>query len=109
MQEAVDHWEGGLKATGGASVPSKSYWYLINFIWTGEKWRYATKEDFPGDISIRTTDDSVRETLQRLETDIARDTLEVFLAMDGNNKEEVRHLREKAEDFADCVRTGFPS
>ena len=52
MQDAVDHWEGGLKATGGALVPSKSYWYLIDFIWTGDKWRYATRDNFPGDISI---------------------------------------------------------
>jgi hypothetical protein len=39
MQQALDHWEGGLKATGGALVPSKSYWYLINFVWTGEHWK----------------------------------------------------------------------
>jgi hypothetical protein len=31
MQSALDHWEGGLKATGGALVPEKSYWYLIDF------------------------------------------------------------------------------
>jgi hypothetical protein len=34
MQQAIDHWEGGLKATGGALVPAKSYWYLIAFVWT---------------------------------------------------------------------------
>jgi hypothetical protein len=48
MQQAIDHWEGGLKATGGALVPEKSNWYLIDFVWKGEKWRYATKEDIPG-------------------------------------------------------------
>jgi hypothetical protein len=32
MQSALDQWEGGLKATGGALVPEKSYWYLIDFI-----------------------------------------------------------------------------
>ena len=109
MQAAVDHWEGGLKATGGALVPSKSYWYLIDFIWTRDKWRYATQDDFPGDISIRMADDLVRETLERLDFEVARETLGVFLSMDGNNREEVRHLREKAEAFANCVRTGFLS
>jgi hypothetical protein len=31
MQEAVNHWEGGLRASGGALVPSKSHWYLVDF------------------------------------------------------------------------------
>ena len=107
MQRALDHWEGGLKATGGALVPEKSYWYLIDFIWTGEKWRYATKIDIPGDISINNVDDSGRDTLRRFEANIAKETLGVFLAMDGNNKEETHHLRKKAVAFADCIRTGF--
>jgi hypothetical protein len=38
MQQAINHWEGGLKATGGALVPEKSYWYLIDFVWTGKQW-----------------------------------------------------------------------
>ena len=37
MQEVVNHWEGGLKATDGALVPLKSYWYLIDFVWDGKK------------------------------------------------------------------------
>ncbi len=32
LQEAVDHWEGGLKATCGAIVPEKTFWYLIDFV-----------------------------------------------------------------------------
>jgi hypothetical protein len=30
MQVVIDTWEGGLRASGGALVPSKSYWYLIH-------------------------------------------------------------------------------
>ena len=30
-QEALDHWEGGLRATGGAIVPAKSHWYYVAF------------------------------------------------------------------------------
>ena len=29
LQRAVDTWEGGLKVTGGALGPEKSYWYLV--------------------------------------------------------------------------------
>jgi hypothetical protein len=31
MQSMLEHWEGGLYATGGALVPYKSYWYGIDF------------------------------------------------------------------------------
>ena len=33
MQEAINHWEGGLKATGGALNPTISLWYTIDFKW----------------------------------------------------------------------------
>jgi hypothetical protein len=96
MQEVVDHWEGGLKATGGALVPSKSYWYLVDFIWDGKKWTYSTKEDVPGDISIRTVDGESRVNLTRYEVDHAEETLGVYLAMDGNNTEECAALQKKS-------------
>ena len=85
MQEVVDHWEGGLKATGGALVPSKSYWYLVDFIWDGKKWTYLTKEDVPGDISIRTVDGESCVNLTRYEVHHAEETLGVHFSMDGNN------------------------
>ena len=31
MQDAINHWEGGLKATGGALNPTKSSWCTIDF------------------------------------------------------------------------------
>jgi ribonuclease HI len=109
MQGVVDHWEGGLRTTGGALVPSKSYWYLIDFIWTGKEWKYASLEDVPGDITIRSVDGSGRETLKRHEVDHAEETLGVFLAMDGNNVKECKKLREKANEYAACIRSGFIS
>jgi hypothetical protein len=35
LQLAVDTWEGGLKVTGGALGPDKSFWYLVSFKWIG--------------------------------------------------------------------------
>ena len=34
MQGSLTAWEGGLSAAGGAIVPEKSHWYLIDFVWT---------------------------------------------------------------------------
>ena len=106
MQEVIDHWEGGLRATGGAIVPKKSYWYLIDWIWEKGKWRYASIDDIPGDLTIRDTCGSKRVILQRYNLEIAKETLGVFLAMDGNNREEIVKLRAKTQEFADQIRTG---
>ena len=38
MQQAVDTWEGGLRASGGVLVPTKSYWFLIHFVFERNSW-----------------------------------------------------------------------
>jgi len=50
MQAALLLWEQGLRATGGALVPSKSFWYNIDFRWKGSHWRYLT--DKPGPMTL---------------------------------------------------------
>jgi hypothetical protein len=55
IQRSVDRWEGGLRATGWALVPSKSHWYLIDLFWTGKLWRYQKMEEMPGKLSILDT------------------------------------------------------
>jgi hypothetical protein len=41
IQSAMDTWEGGLRATGGALEPEKSFWYLIRFLWKNGQWAYV--------------------------------------------------------------------
>jgi hypothetical protein len=106
MQQVVNTWEGGLRASGGALVPSKSYWFLIHHIFENNKWRYARIEETPGNITIRDTHGNGRVELERLEVDDARETLGVFIAMDGNQKAQTQALYEKATKWADQVRTG---
>ena len=106
MQDVVDHWEGGLQATGGKLRADKSFWCLIDFKWTQGKWKYRSKQDLPGDITIRHWNDQ-RVTLTRIEPDKARETMGVFLAMDDNNKTQVQELRNKANKFASCVKSSY--
>jgi hypothetical protein len=108
MQGVLDRWGGVLRATGGALVPSKSYWYAIDFKWDGTHWRYRSTLDMPGDILITAVDGS-RVTLTRYDPHVAKETLGVLQAMDGNNHAEILHLRQKADSFADSMRTGFLS
>ena len=42
FQAALDRWAGGLTVTGGELAPQKLWCYLIDFVWTGPKWRYRS-------------------------------------------------------------------
>ena len=53
MQDVINTWEGGLRASGGTLVPSKSYWYLIHFTFRNNKWEYDSIDDSPGSLTIR--------------------------------------------------------
>jgi len=44
MQQVVTNWEGLLRATGGALVPDKCFWYLIAFEYKNNKWHYLKQQ-----------------------------------------------------------------
>ena len=103
MQACTDDWEGGIRATGGAIVPEKSHWYLVQFTWEQGRWRYATINSSPGSLTVRGPDGS-RHQLERLETNVARRTLGVRLAPDGNNEAEFNYLLACSREWRDKVR-----
>ena len=45
MQKSLDTWEASLKATCGAIVPDKTFWYLLDFKWQAGEWKYYSKAD----------------------------------------------------------------
>ena len=45
LQQALNWWEGGIKTTGGALVPDKTFWYGVKFRWEGTKWKYVKGEE----------------------------------------------------------------
>jgi len=53
MQQLVDNWEGLLCATGRALVPSKCFWYLIDFQYVNGTWKYISKPQAPGELQIK--------------------------------------------------------
>ena len=104
MQDVVDHWEGGLRATGGGLRADKSYWYLVDYQWRNNKWCNKSITDAPGNITVREASGE-RVALERCEVSEARETIGVFLAMDGNFRTQVAQLCDKVALFADCVRS----
>ena len=49
-QRGLDSWVGYLSCTGGAINPEKSYWYLVDYLWTGTRWRYRSAQEMPGEV-----------------------------------------------------------
>ena len=99
-------WEGGLRASGGALVPEKSHWYLLQFRWDSEgRVRYATCDEEPATLSVRGPDGTIKP-LERLDPAEARRTLGVRIALDGNNNEEVKFRMSQASKWADAIRSG---
>lgn len=106
IQEAINLWEGGLRATGGTLSPSKSYWYLIDFKWNCRTltWQYKTTQDAPGELHLSNPDGN-RIPLQRHEPHHAIETLGIPLAMDGNQTSICTSLRNKINKWADKIKT----
>jgi len=97
MQVALSLWEQGLCAMGGALVPKKSFWYLIDFKWQGSKWKYAKYAMEPGELLMK--DHTQQEKpIRQLEADEAQQTLGIYLAPDGNNQTQIQILLKKLDN-----------
>jgi hypothetical protein len=104
LQKAVDTWEGGLKATCGAIVPEKTFWYLIDFKWSSGSWFYKTIEDSPSSIYINDISGQ-RKELRCYQPFDAQETLGIYLAPDGNHKQQVKKMLQISNTWADSMRT----
>jgi len=106
MQGGIDCWDGGIKVTGGAIVPYKSHWYLLDFIWENGQWRLALKADNDAFALYVNDCDGARQMLERLDPHEAKETLGVWLAPSGNATDQVKQMRKLTEEWADHLRTG---
>ena len=100
----IDMWEGCLRATGGALVPNKSCWYAIDFKWENEEWIYLEKEEIDVNIWVQHEEREEKIKLKRMEFNAAFETLGVFIAPDGNLKEEKKKLMKVAKEFGESLR-----
>jgi len=91
MQKSVDNWEGLLRTTGGALIPSKCFWYGIDFKWENNNWVYANPNQPLEEVMIKDADNK-QVIIPHLATSKARQTLGVQLAPDSNWDKEVEYL-----------------
>ena len=106
MQSAINRWEGGLKATGGAIVPEKSWVYPIAFQWDHNRCpSYKTTQQLDREVAVKDKDGQW-VPLKMLEASQGMKTLGVILAPDGNNNEAVKALRKSTIQWKNCILTG---
>jgi hypothetical protein len=105
LQQSVDTWEGGLRATCGAIVPEKTFWSLVDFTWASGKWRYKSVVECPGDLFANDIDGN-RKALRRVEVDDAQVSLGVALCPTGDTKTQAANMLQAAIQWADAMKTG---
>jgi hypothetical protein len=109
MQQSLLRWEGGLKATGGALVPEKSFVYPIDFTFNNSGIAsYKNIQEIAAHFEAPNAEGIMTE-LEQLDPSEARETLGVYLAPDGNNREAATQLKVKAKHWSDLVLTGHLS
>ena len=106
MQEAINIWEGGLKASGGAIVPAKSWVYPIEFGFDQSgQWHYKSKDEIGAEFTVKDHNNQLGP-LQTLNVSEGRETLGLLLAPDGNNEDAVDELLKKATEWKELVQVG---
>ena len=107
VQEAATLWSGGIRATGGAINPEKSFWWLIDFSWDSRlgRWKFRRKNSVAPTFDLQISGLSgVLEPLRRLEPDDSERTLGVMLAPLENHKAQEEQLTVKAKEWAEQLR-----
>jgi hypothetical protein len=105
LQQSVDTWEGGLRATCGALIPEKTFWSLVDFAWEAGEWRYKHLAECPGAIFANDIHGN-RKELQRVEVNDAQATLGVALAPSGDTSKQAENMVNSAIQWADAMRSG---
>jgi hypothetical protein len=99
MQNALTTWQEGLTATGGALAPKKPFWYLVHCEWKAGHWSYASINSCPSQINVKDWNGNL-QVLERLDIDVARRSLGVYIALNGQWNTQVSMLREKSVEWA---------
>ena len=102
-QSGLDYWVGFLTTTGGAINPDKSYWYLLDYRWTGTQWVYRKAREMEGGLTAPNPEGIVLP-LKWLEAHEASKQLGILTAPDDNMQAQLKHLKAKATKFAENLK-----
>ena len=105
MQKAVDCWETGIRATGGAIRPEKCHWYLMDYKWENSQWKLSTIEETKFNLMVLNSKGN-RELIKRKEYDNPEITLGVYCTPNGLMHNQSQQMYAAARDWADKIMAG---
>ena len=110
MQTVVQQWGDLMEVTGGALNldPSKSYWYMVEYVWKHGKWCTSDADIGDFDLVARNADGDYI-SLTRLNCDDESEMLGLWMSPSGNNKKMINSLRLAAVNWAAKLRLGRSS
>ena len=107
MQSLINSWGSLMEVTGGALSVSKSWWYLIEYVWKKGKW---VAHDASSDLDLVATSASGDlVSLKRLYANEASAMLGVWIAPNGDKNKLFSTQRQAALSWGTKVIEGNPS
>ena len=91
-----------MEVNGAAIATDKCWWYLVDFVWNGGKWKYQDAQD-GRTLKVRDKTNTI-VNLKYLPCKKARKMVGVFLSPEGNQIDQLTDLREKAKSWAGKIR-----
>ena len=91
FQNKLDCWASLLHIMGGELDNNKLHLYLIDFKYNGNKWEYRDTADMPVEYTLIDKYGN-HNPLKRLEVSEGFESLDVFIAMDGNQDSQLASL-----------------
>ena len=99
----LDLWDELMEVNGAAIAPDKCWWYLVDFVWKGGEWKY---HDAGTSLELQVRDkDNQINNLKYSKSSMAKEMVGVLLAPDGNEKEQLTTLKNKASEWAQKMRS----
>jgi hypothetical protein len=95
LQQALDIWEGGLKATCGAIIPEKTFWHMVDFQLSPGLWKYKSIQECPGPLFVNDIHGQ-RCEIRCFEVSHAETMLGIDIAPDGNNRQQFQKMKATA-------------
>ena len=105
IQNALDVQNGGLHGSGGALKSDKCNWRLLDWEESDTGWELRSLQDMPGELSMLNYESGEREPVERLDTNIARETLGVYISPDGSWTAQKDSLAEILNKFSGQLKT----
>jgi hypothetical protein len=106
-QKAVDEWSDALRATGGELVPEKCKCIIVRPSWIKDKWTYANITTQEHNNIYITNERGERIAITQCPPSSGQLALGLAFSPINDTKDEVKRLRDKAETWAENVRTGY--